>query len=63
MSIRKYQERCFLTDLLQECILLGWALWAIGMGLFSTLNEHSGMREQVGYATLTGLGVGMTLQP
>lgn len=47
----------------QENILLGWVLWAIGLGLFSTLDDHSGLSKQIGYAILTGLGVGNTLQP
>lgn len=38
-------------------------MWAVGLGLFSTLDEHSGLGRQVGYGLLTGLGVGQTLQP
>ena len=38
-------------------------MWAVGLGLFSTLDEHSGLDKQVGYGLLTGLGVGQTLQP
>lgn len=44
-------------------ILTGWAIWAIGLGLFSTLDEHSGLGMQIGYGILTGVGVGQTLQP
>ncbi|KAA8895683.1 multidrug resistance protein fnx1 [Sphaerosporella brunnea] len=51
------------TGRYRECILLGWTLWAIGLGLFSTLNEDSGLGKQIGYALLTGVGVGNTLQP
>ncbi len=47
----------------REVILAGWAVWAIGLGLFSTLDEHSGLGKQVGYGLLMGLGVGQTLQP
>lgn len=47
----------------RESILFGWLLWAVGLGLFSTLDEHSGLGKQIGYALLTGFGVGQTLQP
>ncbi|QKX61383.1 uncharacterized protein TRUGW13939_08531 [Talaromyces rugulosus] len=47
----------------RECILFGWLIWAIGLGLFSTLDESSGIGKQVGYGILTGVGVGNTLQP
>ncbi|PLN76942.1 MFS drug transporter [Aspergillus taichungensis] len=47
----------------RECILFGWAIWAIGLGLFSTLDKSSGVGKQVGYGILTGVGVGNTLQP
>ena len=46
----------------REIILVGWALWAVGMGLLSTLNENDGIGKQVGYSILTGFGVGQTLQ-
>jgi hypothetical protein len=49
--------------MMQECILLGWTIWAVGLGLFSTLDENSSLGKQVGYALLTGFGVGNTLQP
>ncbi|GME26896.1 Tetracycline resistance protein TetB/drug resistance transporter [Neofusicoccum parvum] len=51
------------TGRYRENILIGWLLWAIGLGLFSTLDAHSGLDKQIGYAILTGLGVGNTLQP
>jgi hypothetical protein len=51
------------TGRYRENILAGWAVWAIGLGLFSTLDEHSGLGKQIGYAMLTGFGVGQTLQP
>ncbi|KAK3936025.1 multidrug resistance protein fnx1 [Diplogelasinospora grovesii] len=47
----------------RESILFGWALWAIGLGLFSTLDRNSSVGAQIGYALLTGFGVGQTLQP
>ncbi|KKZ63852.1 hypothetical protein EMCG_01805 [[Emmonsia] crescens] len=47
----------------RECILLGWIVWAVGLGLFSTLDQSSGLGKQIGYGVLTGLGVGNTLQP
>lgn len=47
----------------RECILVGWAIWAVGLGLFSTLDEHANVGKMVGYAILTGVGVGLTLQP
>ncbi|KAF2674407.1 MFS general substrate transporter [Microthyrium microscopicum] len=51
------------TGRYRESILLGWVVWAVGLGLFSTLDEHSGLGKQIGYAILTGFGVGQTLQP
>ena len=47
----------------RESILLGWVAWAVGLGLFSTLDQHSGLDKQIGYGILTGFGVGQTLQP
>ncbi|RDW67201.1 putative MFS drug transporter [Aspergillus mulundensis] len=47
----------------RECILFGWMVWAVGLGLFSTLDENSGVGKQIGYGILTGVGVGNTLQP
>jgi hypothetical protein len=51
------------TGRYRESILIGWATWAIGIGLFSTLDESDGLGKQIGYAILTGFGVGQTLQP
>ncbi|KAF8539074.1 MFS drug transporter [Trichophaea hybrida] len=51
------------TGRYRESILAGWVIWAIGLGLFSTLNEDSGLGKQIGYALLSGFGVGQTLQP
>ncbi|KAI1260514.1 major facilitator superfamily domain-containing protein [Xylariaceae sp. FL1019] len=47
----------------RECVLFGWLVWAVGLGLMSTLDEHSGLGKQVGYSLLIGVGVGNTLQP
>lgn len=47
----------------RECILFGWTIWAVGLGLFSTLDQSSGLGKQIGYGILTGVGVGNTLQP
>ncbi|KAJ5977392.1 hypothetical protein N7501_000734 [Penicillium viridicatum] len=47
----------------RESILFGWIIWAVGLGLFSTLDQHSGLGKQIGYGILTGVGVGNTLQP
>ncbi|KAL3491993.1 major facilitator superfamily domain-containing protein [Aspergillus germanicus] len=47
----------------REGILFGWMIWAVGLGLFSTLDESSGLGKQIGYGILTGVGVGNTLQP
>ncbi|GKZ21391.1 hypothetical protein AbraCBS73388_007076 [Aspergillus brasiliensis] len=47
----------------RESILVGWMIWAIGLGLMSTLNETSSLGKQIGYGLLTGLGSGNTLQP
>ncbi|OJD15162.1 hypothetical protein AJ78_04557 [Emergomyces pasteurianus Ep9510] len=51
------------TGRYRECILLGWAIWAVGLGLFSTLDQSSGLAKQIGYGVMTGIGVGNTLQP
>ncbi|KAF2256147.1 MFS general substrate transporter [Trematosphaeria pertusa] len=51
------------TGRYRESILAGWIAWAVGLGLFSTLDSSSGLGKQIGYALLTGFGVGQTLQP
>ncbi|KYK60052.1 MFS general substrate transporter [Drechmeria coniospora] len=51
------------TGRYRECILFGWACWAVGLGLMSTLDETTGVGKQIGYALLIGVGVGNTLQP
>ncbi|KAI0015957.1 MFS general substrate transporter [Xylariomycetidae sp. FL0641] len=47
----------------RESILFGWLAWAVGLGLMSTLDEHSGVGKQIGYSIIIGVGVGNTLQP
>ncbi|EOA84351.1 uncharacterized protein SETTUDRAFT_119530 [Exserohilum turcica Et28A] len=46
----------------RECLLLGWAVWAVGLGLYSTLSGPS-LGKQIGYGLLAGFGLGNTLQP
>jgi hypothetical protein len=46
----------------RECLLVGWAVWAVGIGLFSTLDAPS-LGKQIGFALLSGFGLGNTLQP
>jgi hypothetical protein len=50
------------TGRYRECLLVGWAIWAIGLGLISTLDRPS-LGKQIGYGLLAGLGLGNTLQP
>ncbi|CAO1625582.1 unnamed protein product [Parajaminaea phylloscopi] len=50
------------TGRYREMLLLGWALWAVGMGLMSTLTERSSLARQIGYVLLIGFGVGQTFQ-
>lgn len=50
------------TGRYRELLLSGWALWAVALGLFSTLDPSSGKGKQIGYALLTGVAVGQTLQ-
>ncbi|KAJ2978881.1 hypothetical protein NQ176_g3573 [Zarea fungicola] len=47
----------------RECVLFGWLCWAGGLGLMSTINEHTGLDKQIGYSILIGIGVGNTMQP
>ncbi|KAF2845032.1 carbohydrate-binding module family 13 protein [Plenodomus tracheiphilus IPT5] len=50
------------TGRYRECLLVGWAAWAIGLGLYSTLDSPS-LGQQIGFGLLTGFGLGNTLQP
>ncbi|GAA5975695.1 hypothetical protein JCM10908_005247 [Rhodotorula pacifica] len=43
-------------------IVGGYAMWAIGLGLLSTLDEHSSTARVIGYQILNGCGQGQTLQ-
>lgn len=42
--------------------MVGWAIWAVGLGLVSTLDSPS-LGKQIGYGLLAGVGLGNTLQP
>ncbi|TKX23168.1 MFS transporter-like protein 77 [Elsinoe australis] len=53
----------YYTGRYRESILVGWAVWAIGLGLYSTIDESTGLGKQIGYAILTGVGIGQTMQP
>lgn len=43
-------------------ICVGYALWTVGLGLLSTLDENSSTAAIVGYQLLNGIGQGQTLQ-
>ncbi|GAA5826068.1 hypothetical protein JCM3770_005229 [Rhodotorula araucariae] len=43
-------------------ICVGYAMWTVGLGLLSTLDEHSSVARIVGYQILNGAGQGGTLQ-
>ncbi|GLA37908.1 hypothetical protein AnigIFM63309_004890 [Aspergillus niger] len=45
----------------RESILVGWMIWAIGLGLMSTLNETSNLGKQIGYGLLTGGSLGLAV--
>lgn len=40
----------------RELLLLGWAIWSIGMGLMSTLTEASNLSRQIGYSKWSDVG-------
>ncbi|KAK0536836.1 hypothetical protein OC842_001849 [Tilletia horrida] len=46
----------------REILMLGWAIWSIGMGLFATLGIKPDLGKQLGFGVLAGFGVGGTLQ-
>ncbi|KAL6703420.1 hypothetical protein ACN47E_009679 [Coniothyrium glycines] len=50
------------TGRYRECLIIGWAMWAIALGLISTLDTPS-LGKQIGYGLLAGFGLGNTLQP
>ncbi|BGO90403.1 hypothetical protein NBRC10512_004112 [Rhodotorula toruloides] len=43
-------------------IVVGYAIWAVGLGLLSTLDQQSSTARIVGYQLLNGAGQGQTLQ-
>lgn len=43
-------------------IVCGYAIWTIGLGLLSTLDQHTSTGKLVGYLILNGIGQGQTLQ-
>jgi hypothetical protein len=43
-------------------LLIGYALWTIASGLFTTVDSSTSSAKLVGYQLLTGLGSGQTLQ-
>lgn len=43
-------------------IIFGYALWAVGLGLLSTLDEETSTARFAGFLILTGLGQGQSLQ-
>ena len=52
------------TGRYRESIITGWIAWAVGLGLYSTLDtQHFNLGKAIGYGLLTGFGVGQTLQP
>ncbi|KAH8818580.1 MFS general substrate transporter, partial [Flagelloscypha sp. PMI_526] len=54
------------TGRYRELIVAGWALWAIGLGLMTTLPLEANstvLSKQVGYSLIVGMGVGQTFQP
>lgn len=52
------------TGRYRESIIFGWVAWAVGLGMYSTLDtEHFDVGKAIGYGLLTGFGVGQTLQP
>ncbi|KAH7094597.1 MFS general substrate transporter [Paraphoma chrysanthemicola] len=50
------------TGRYKESMCFGWAMWSIGLGLFSTISKGSSLAARIGYALLTGFGAGLTLQ-
>ncbi|GAA5878423.1 hypothetical protein JCM8547_003596 [Rhodosporidiobolus lusitaniae] len=43
-------------------IVIGYAIWVVGLGLLSTLDENSSTARIVGFQLLNGAGQGQTLQ-
>ena len=42
--------------------MIGFAVWTIGLGLLSSINENTSIAKLVGYQILVGLGAGQTFQ-
>lgn len=47
----------------REPLIFGYSMWALGIGLHSSLSPSSSLAMQLGYAVLTGFGAGQTFQP
>lgn len=47
-----------MLNLLQSIIYIGFSVWAIGCGLISTIDAHSGQVRSVAYMLLAGIGAG-----
>ncbi len=43
-------------------LYVGFAVWTIGQGLLSTIDQNTTLGEQVGYQILSGVGAGQTFQ-
>lgn len=43
-------------------IVLGYAIWTVGLGLLSTLTTDTSTPRLIGYLVVTGFGQGQTLQ-
>ena len=43
-------------------LVIGFAVWTIGLGLLSSINENTSIAKLVGYQILVGLGAGQTFQ-
>ncbi|TQS35160.1 hypothetical protein Golomagni_04426 [Golovinomyces magnicellulatus] len=47
----------------RESLIFGYTIWALGIGLHSSLSPSSSLVMQLGYAVVTGFGAGQTFQP
>lgn len=47
----------------RESLIFGYTIWALGIGLHSSLSPSSSLLMQLGYALVTGFGAGHTFQP
>ncbi|GAA5852322.1 hypothetical protein JCM8547_006738 [Rhodosporidiobolus lusitaniae] len=50
------------TGQYKPLVLVGFALWTVGLGLLSTLDENSSTARIIGFELLNGAGQGQTLQ-